>query len=171
MMLTNSYILYLKYHHMHDNGDNVLSHYDYIKQISMAWIDPDRYWPNKKRSKRKRGTTPVRRSVRLEDSSDDDESMSTATSATSTRCQPIDAAALHPISGSLNVRLNTAIQHLPVHITTKKSRCQLHRWARGRGKGAQSVMSGVIMCSVCRVSLCVKCYNIYHKVANVVDNE
>ena len=122
---------------MHDNGDNVLSHYDYIKQISMAWIDPVRYWPNKRRSKRKRAKMTGRRSVRLADSSDDDESMSTATSTTSTRCQPIDAATLHPISGSLNVRLNTAIQHLPVQLTTKKARCQLHRWARGRGKGVE----------------------------------
>ena len=40
VLLTNSYVLYLKFHKMHDSK-NFYSHYDYIKQKSLAWINPE----------------------------------------------------------------------------------------------------------------------------------
>jgi hypothetical protein len=45
VLLTNSYVIYLKFHRSHDSKD-LLPHYEYyIKQISLAWIDQKQYWP------------------------------------------------------------------------------------------------------------------------------
>ena len=42
-LLTNSYIIYCKYHRMLDSKDEI-SHNDYIKYIALAWINPEQYW-------------------------------------------------------------------------------------------------------------------------------
>jgi len=74
---------------------------------------------------------------------------------------------LHPSRGSLMCRLATNCQHMPVKSKSKRPRCQLHRWARGRDGTA--VMNQIIACSVCCVDLCVECFNIFHKEANLGD--
>ena len=76
-------------------------------------------------------------------------------------------ATLHPSRGSLMCRLATNCQHMPVKSKSKRPRCQLHRWARGRDGTA--VMNQIIACSVCCVDLCVECFNIFHKEANLGD--
>ena len=48
-MLTNSYVLYRKYFEMHDLKQP-LNHYEYIRAISLAWLDQEHYWPQKKTS-------------------------------------------------------------------------------------------------------------------------
>ena len=66
VLLTNSYVLYLKFHKMHDSK-NFYSHYDYIKQISLAWINPELHWPKKivqQKKKRKQDVGQVTRSSR-----------------------------------------------------------------------------------------------------------
>ena len=85
--------------------------------------------------------------------------MMSASSSTS-RCIQITNESLCP-HGLLKRRLNTSFQHLPEVPNAKKPRCQLHRWARDRS--GTEVFSGVTTCSVCRVNLCVRCYNIFHK--------
>ena len=44
LLLTNSYVLYIKYYNMMDSK-KALCHYEYIKQISLAWINQEEYWP------------------------------------------------------------------------------------------------------------------------------
>jgi hypothetical protein len=51
-LLTNSYVLYKKYHKMIDSKAAV-NHYDFIKEIALAWINPEIHWP-KKISQKKR---------------------------------------------------------------------------------------------------------------------
>ena len=36
--------MYRKYHQIH-LSDKYLSHYDYIKQVALSWIDPKAYGP------------------------------------------------------------------------------------------------------------------------------
>ena len=86
-------------------------------------------------------------------------------SSTSSKYIKVNDSSLHPTLGKLNTRLNTSVQHLPEASKAKRAKCQLHRWARGRDGG--EVFSGVITCSICRVNLCITCYNIFHKEANI----
>ena len=73
--------------------------------------------------------------------------------------------ALDPVKGKLNIRLNTTVHHWPEEVKSG-SRCQLHRWARGRELPA--VMKGVIKCSICRVNLCMQCYHTFHKEGDIL---
>ena len=44
LLLINSYVLCIKYHKIMDSK-KALSHYDYIEQISLEWINQEEYWP------------------------------------------------------------------------------------------------------------------------------
>jgi hypothetical protein len=166
-MLTNSYILYCKFHKMHDSK-KVLSHYDYIKQISLAWINQELYWPHKvtktkatKKRSREPETTQARSRKRKPDTD-----IASVSSAGSSRCPKIEDDSLDPNNGKLCIRLNHSFQHFPKKSKSKKPKCALHRWARGRN--ASEVQVGVTTCSICRVNLCIKGYHIFHKEAHLL---
>ena len=165
LLLTNSYVLYLKFHRLHDSKQ-ICSHYDYIKEISLAWINPELHWPKKKTkaaAKSKEIYNKVKTRLRKRFREDD---MVSASNFNSSKCERVNDASLHPTAGKLHMRLNTSVQHLPEHSKSKKPKCQLHRWARGR-QSAGDVSSGVVTCSVCRVNLCITCYNYFHKEAHL----
>ena len=165
VLLTNSYVLYLKFHKSHDSK-KILSHYDYIKQISLAWINQDLYWPKRITRPAKRRHEPDTTITRSRKRIVDSDLLSVASSSASSRCTPIDNDTINPISGKLNMRLNHSVQHFPEEPTAKKPKCALHRWARDREP--PEVQSGVTTCSVCRVNLCINCYHIFHKEANLI---
>ena len=50
MLLTNSYILYCKYMKLHDLTP--ISHYDYHKAVSLAWINKETNWPTEEQEKK-----------------------------------------------------------------------------------------------------------------------
>ena len=164
----------------HGCKSSMLSHYDYIKQISLAWISPDTHWPKRELQKKKRRQPVIDQAIssstcskrRLDDdiSSLHTSSSLTMVSATSTKCNEVNNNILHPISGKLSTRLITTVQHFPEEPTCKQKRCQLHRFARGRN-GSEVMAGGVIKCSVCRVNLCLLCYNVFHKESNIVDKK
>jgi hypothetical protein len=163
LLLTNSFILYKKFHTLHDSN-KTLSHYDYIKQIALAWVNQDMHWPTKKITRKRKTVSNEPRQTRSRLSIDVDVE---STSTSSTKCIPVDEKTLHPVKGRLSSRLTTAVQHFPEVPVAKRPRCQLHRWARGRQ--GKEVMSNVITCSICRVNLCVPCYNLFHKEANITE--
>ena len=45
MLQTNAYIAYCKYMKMHDKEH--ISHLDFCKKITFAWLDPHNNWPKK----------------------------------------------------------------------------------------------------------------------------
>lgn len=54
MQLTNSYWTYAMYHQLiGTKRAEVLSHYEYIKAIALAWIEPEEYAPQRVIRKRK----------------------------------------------------------------------------------------------------------------------
>ena len=165
VLLTNSYIAYKKYHLFLDS-DKILTHYDFIKAIALSWINREQYWPKEQTKKIKRkpddNQIMTRQKKRVEF-----ESLSS--SSNNSKCIRINDSTLHPVSGKLNCRLNTSVQHFPEEPKTKRPRCALHRWARGREEG--EVMKQVLTCSVCRVNLCISCFNIFHKEANLLDRK
>jgi hypothetical protein len=86
---------------------------------------------------------------------------------TSTLYIPITERNLHPVNGKLKHRLNYLEQHYPQYSKVKVPRCQLRRWTRGSDKPA--VKQAMVTCSVCRVHLCIPCFSIFHKEANITD--
>ena len=180
LLLTNAYILYRKYHLSH-NSKVPVTHYEFIKQITLAWIDPDTHWPkgteahqSKKRKAAEQNedqdtvVTRATRKLNLDyQTSPSLSSDSNPASATSSICIPVTEKNLHPLTGKLKHRLNYSVQHYPQYPKVKAPRCQLHRWARGRDQ--PQVKKSVVMCSVCRVNLCIPCFNLFHKEANLTD--
>ena len=123
VLLTNSFITYKKFLELHDRK-NTLSHYDYIKQIALAWVSRDLYWPSQHISRKRTAALDERRRTRSRLAVDvDTESKSTS----STKCIQVDEKTLHTVKGRLSCRLNTAIQHFPEIPVAKRPRCQLHR--------------------------------------------
>mmetsp|Transcript_43733 Transcript_43733/g.64214 ORF Transcript_43733/g.64214 Transcript_43733/m.64214 type:complete len:174 (-) Transcript_43733:65-586(-) len=139
-----------------------LSHYDYIKAISLAWIDRSMLTNNSDILKKEVAhdlsdmilTRGAKRKLPEMD----------ALSVTS-KCTNVYNKSLHP-GGKLNIRLNISFQHLPVQSNGKRPRCALHRWARNR-EGPE-VMKNVMCCSICHVNLCISCYSLFHKEADLL---
>ena len=161
LLLTNSFILYKKFHFLHGSKADV-THHDFIKQICLAWIDKQQYWPKLEESRARtveEDNVKTRAKKRLQIDA-------TSNSSSTTVCTTINDKTLHPVHGRLSLRLNYSVQHYPEISKAKSSRCALHRWARNR-QGA-AVMANVVVCSVCRVHLCIHCFNLFHKEANIL---
>ena len=187
LLMTNAYIAYSKYHKVH-LSTNVVSHYDFIKQIALAWMDPRKYGPNAEvveeelNGKRKKEVITVddsdddnatncgwrmvsKRRIRLKTGEDD---MTVCTEVTessagsSSRNARVNDQSLDPGVGALKCRLDSFSNHFPEHFDDKRAgKCQLHRWARGR-KGKEVRNAKVLHCSTCNVSLCSKCWKVFH---------
>ena len=141
-----------------------MSHYNYIKSVTLAWLEPA---TNQQK-------TLTSSSARKRKHKDDEAggiqtrssecTISTITTSESSRHTKITNTSLHPSTGSLRCRLNTTVQHLPMKSKNQKPRCQLHSWAKGGN--APKVMSGVITCQICQFDLCLDCYRLFHTEAN-----
>ena len=117
-MLTNSYILYCKIQLIHLSTKTV-SHYEFIKQFALTWMDPKKYGPYANEDDGEECTQCKRKSVVLD--LDDDEIVQPAQkvgtrSSSQVQCLPevtvssikskrnnrINDLSLDPASGSLN---------------------------------------------------------------------
>ena len=165
-LLTNSYIVYSLYHRLHDSK-KIISHYDYIKAIALAWIEPALHRPKPPLQGGIIQTT-TRKRTRYNSDTSTISPISYSDSQTASFDQKhnvrVTESNLHPNTGKLSCRLRTDIQHIPVASKSKRARCQLHRWASGK-----EVMSCVMTCLICGVDLCLQCYSLFHKEANLVD--
>ena len=132
VLLTNSYIMYRKYHQIH-LSDKYLSHYDYIKQVALSWIDPKAYGPRAITQGTKRANAIVidedfdeddnvssictvkklqksaRAGVNLQASNDED------SSSVASKCVRVSDWLLDPMYGALKGRLDRFSRHFPEH--------------------------------------------------------
>ena len=114
----------------------------------MAWIDPNKHWPKKKRTYQAR-----------------DSSVQSATRSTLSSSELIERAtrftdkSLHPITGSLSWRLEVSKPHWPIPTAKLASSCQLHRWALG---GKKKKRASLIDCSYFKVTLCSEFFVPFH---------
>ena len=162
LLLTNSYVLYRKYHEIH-NSKEAMKHYDFIKAICLGWINREMFWPKaigEGQAKRTQEDQIQTRGAKKK--LDIDVSSFSSGGSTAT----INDKTLHPIHGKLKMRLNYSVQHLPECSRSKNPRCALHRWARNQSGPA--VMSDAVVCTVCRVHLCIKCFGLFQKEANIL---
>ena len=81
----------------------------------------------------------------------------------SRRCLQVTDNSLNP-SGSLSMRLNQDKPHMPGEAK-KNARCSLHRWA-----GTETEL-GVMRCTTCNVSLCLKCWIPFHQQTYILDSK
>ena len=161
--LTNCYVLYKKFYELHHQKP--LSHYDFIKSIALAWIDPKTYWPSTWHS-RKRNQVMKLASQASRISSDN----STASDGVSTRRQlnmdsrniRFTEQTLNPYDGLLRCRLDNKLSHLPEKSTKIDPQCQLHYYFYKKKMKAQ-----ILKCSSCNVTLCVGCYKLFHEVPSI----
>jgi hypothetical protein len=73
-------------------------------------------------------------------------------------------ASLDPFSGEYCNRLRLAPQHWPIEpVFSKRPKCAFHRWAANLEEKVR-----VVMCSECKVHLCIQCFKIFHEEANLV---
>ena len=97
---------------MLDSKDE-MSHYDYIKYISLDCINPEHYWPKKVSKQKKRKVTVEKFTITRGKSRVVASDASAYSSTSSKKKAPIIHATLHPSNGIFSCRLNTRIWHLP----------------------------------------------------------
>ena len=138
------------------------SHHDFREKIGYGLIDTEGEWP-----KQKAKTPPVAAKGKKRVASLVPVSVTRAPKFTN------NTLSRH---GALSRRLDETQSHMPVMPPGKKSGhiCQLHRWANNfnNEKGEDSKMpSGsrlnVCHCKTCEVNLCLHCYEIFHRKADL----
>ena len=156
MLMTNAYVTYKKYQMIH--GLKPMTHYEFWKQIALAWIHPLKYWPDNNRKKsRKRVSTEVEESDGVNTRSAASTSSSVNDNSSLKRSQAFSDRSLDPEKGALKNRLVVG-GHWPEAIPPGMDvNCQLHRWATGKKHRAK-----VVKCKQCKVNLCVDCFYVFH---------
>ena len=167
-LLTNCYLVYKKFFLMH-NRKVPLSHYDFLKAISLCWINPDTV-------EYSITAASLRSSDPRSSSSSSSSTASTTSTAVTTRKRKRDESnkkknatrfttlALHPQNGSLNGRLNHVMfSHLATRSDKKEASCQLCHFIKNKRVRAQ-----LLKCEDCNVILCVDCYKTFHTVDDLV---
>ena len=148
LSLTNCYVLYLKFWKLHLRKPPY-NHYEFIKCITLAWLDPVLYWPVT--SKKRVSSSSICTTA-------------TASSRTSKKSKPnrkrnstLSDLSLDPYCGAVRCRLDTRLNHLPEEEERGEAQCQMHYW-KNKSKYRKQLMK----CATCQVTLCLKCYKIFH---------
>ena len=197
VLLTNAYVLYVKYHRMH-RSKGFVSHYDFIQKIALAWIAPDLHWPgwNKKRkavtqihqdeevtvsicTSTTASATNTRRRRLLQDNENSSYcSSGGGSSSSSAVCEATIVSSRGPVARRMTDKslcpmagsMKIRLNKMMGHhpISSKgRAKCQLHRWARGRS-GKEVRGRKVMKCSTCDVQLCDKCWVAFHDTVNLL---
>jgi hypothetical protein len=127
VLMVNAYVSYVRFNILNGKKKkDLLSHYEFRKQIALAWLDPETYWPerelNSKGKKRNRSSESI--------GSDDTRHTRSGNirSKSKKRFQVSNTSlALH--TGMLGCRLDTELLHWPVASEAKRAKCALHYWA------------------------------------------
>ena len=150
--LTNSYVLYRKFHDIHGRRMQQ-THYEFIQDISLAWLKPYQFWPKKKSS--------------TDSGQSSSDSSTVAESVVTRRCKlspkqsdKFTEKSLNPYSGSLWCRLYCRLNHLPLRNDKPEVSCQMH-WSSKRDKYRKQLLKY----PACNVILCLDFYKPFHEVS------
>lgn len=164
VILTNAYIMYLKIN-MLEHGlekNDLMSHHDFRMAIALYWINPQEYLKDLATSEpytlsRKSSSTSTVSSISIDSSLP----VTHRNRKVKTGGHHVTDASLCPSTGTLRCRLNRNLDHKPASAG-KRARCRLHWW------GGIETQSKIIACPTCSVSLCSKCYSLFHQEADLV---
>lgn len=166
VMLVNAYVSYKTYHlEIGTPKKNILSQYEFRESIALAWIKPDVYWPtrNSRKNKTADKSSGDRNKKTRRESPRKNSAVPYVPQQKAIYCTDVS---LHGTTGKLKCRLDHyGLIHLPVVTTSKKPVCACHRWAIGNRKTKTAAQ--VFSCKICKVHLCVKCFDKFHTVADV----
>ena len=161
--VVNAYLIYKSWYEMH--GLKPMTHYSFRESIALAWLDQEKFWPSRYarcyrgdskgtsgRKKQASLSRVTRSSINASHSSE---------SLISKSCSTLNKYSLE--AGSFNKRLilKDDYTHLPAPAVSKHSECQLHKWANKRTR------KQIAYCADCNVCLCIKCYKVFHTVADL----
>ena len=161
VLKVNAYVCYVDF--MKEQGvpqQQILTHYEFRKQIALAWLDADQYWPDKYQyKKRKDPPTATDATVRPT------RAATLQATIESSRPGRVCDKSLDGLHGKLRCRVDTSVSHFPVRLKSRQVYCSLHRWATS---GDMKYRGGITKCSHCNVALCHECFTIFHSEQNIV---
>jgi hypothetical protein len=155
-LLTNAYVVYIKVNIAEGvDRKQLLSHYEFRKQIALNWLDSSYDEPTtneiKDGPRKKNGSTTLFSSP---------SSVSTITTASSRANFCTDTSLSE--NGILQCRLDTTLSHLPSKKEGNRPQCALHSWTGIRKE------RDILYCRSCNIHLCIDCYEIFHTRSNLV---
>ena len=152
--LTNCYVLYRKSHEIHGR-QMPQTHYEFIQDISLAWLKPSKYWPKKKSStgsgQSSSGSSTVSASV-----------VTRKCKLSPKRWAKFTESSLNPYSDSIWCRLYWILNHLPLRNDKPEGSCQMHWWSK-RDKYCKQLLK----CPACNGILCLDCYKPFHEISDL----
>jgi hypothetical protein len=163
VLMVNAYVCYVRYNMLHGkNRKDLLSHYEFRKQIILAWLEPETYWMDRdnasKSSKRKRAVESISSKDTRQTRSSNDKS------AGSQRATPFTDLTLNPATGALSCRLDhSGDGHWPTPKLLPRAKCALHYWST-----CVEERRHVVLCTNCKVHLCTYCFRMFHTVEDLV---
>ena len=182
VVMVNAYVAYVAANVLtwKKKKGSLHTHYNFRKLICLALLLPEEFDPNVAKDKSNdlndddTGTTgsratastvgrPRKRKVAAL-------FLSTRSSAKITGKAPrVNERTLCPIDGELRCRLVPTLSHLPDDNIEAQGyrtlKCALHRWHDRRIQKKNNVL----VCSVCRVTLCNYCYKKFHEVSDIAE--
>ena len=157
--MANAYHLMRSYY-KHMGYKMTIDHWTFQENCAWALLDPDKYWPTRKR----------RNGASVEKVS----SSAPRTPAAGKRRPKLSKNAM-AADGALKKRLDASLRHWPAPLAPGQKRstcCQLCRFAKNwvnkdAGKPTETSKppgsrSDVLECGDCGVALCVRCWAVYH---------
>lgn len=142
----------------------LLTHYNFRKSIALALIAPEELEDNDKASKDTSESVSVGRPRKRQVSFVTTRSVARKPNQKACR---VNDKTLDPTQGALQCRLNSNVPHFPHDdvdkIRNKALRCALHRWV---DRDTQ-IKRDVMVCSTCKVALCVRCFRKFHTESDV----
>ena len=154
MLLINTYIFYCKFQLLHNRKP--MRHYEFHRQVTLAWLKSDVYWTNNSRDSRLGVSSNISTD---EDSSGDSRAWRSLYAHVIPEAKygaRVTDQTLHPSTGKLKERLNKNKRQLPVGSTKKYSRCQIHYWTTKK-----------IVFLTCDVTICINYYSQFHLVPDI----
>jgi hypothetical protein len=177
VLLVNCYVSYKTL--CKSEGVIPMSHYEFRKRIALAWMNPDKYWPNrfsKKAQNSSAGGTNSTNTASSQSTLSRKRGPDSLDSESSSVCNKkkcygvrVTDRNLDPRTGELRNRLGFGPgQHGPVVPSQKYPACALHNWAYYGNKDGV-VRKQILFCDTCKVSLCVPCWKRFHEIQEVAD--
>jgi hypothetical protein len=165
VLLVNAYVSYRAL--CREKKVKPMSQYDFRKAIALAWMDQERYWPDRY----KNVTTGSTHTTTAEDDSITDRSRNSkrlfeagaSINSVKKRSAQVTTTSLCPRIGCYKFRLGVGFgQHLVERGRTGSSQCALHYWAK-----KETVRAWILHCPTCHVHLCIQCWKPWHTIQEV----